>query len=731
MSMRRQVLTGILVTTVVLIVVLYVISRFIILSGFKNVETVMVKRDVRQVLGAIQAEMHSLNSRSERWLARSSTDEFLLNLNRRAVDESAPGKILADRQFDTVLIFDASAKPVFGLLNGYGVRDDRRILRELQSIFVKHPNLLPQRNDSPAVTGILLLSGSPLLFCSRPISTGAPESFSGTLVTGVRLDHERSRSLSESLHLNVTLWSPNDPQLSSVLGSLDLVHSDPVSVLSGGDDTIRGFGLLLDPFGQPSLIVEVNSTREFYHVGLATANYFVFCLVMVGIVFGAVSWQTMELSVLRRLTRLTDDVTSIAGQGSPRNRVGLNGSDELSLLAEEINSMLTALEGSEEALTESERRYRAVVEDQTDLICRFLPDGTLTFVNDAYCKVLGQDRDRMVGGNFLDLFDEESGPDVAKLLGGLDRDRPVSSHEGKLLDVEGEVRWYRWTERATFDSLGAVAEFQAVGHDVTARRHAEQAIVEAKEGLERMVEERTARLVEINEELRQEIKNREQAQERLQASAREKEVLLQEIHHRVKNNLQIMVSLLDLQSEYVHDDACLGVLRDAEHRIVSMALVHEHLYQSDNLAEIDIHEYIQSLVEDLFYAFEALESGPNLVLDVEPIAFGIGTALPLGLLVNELVTNSLKHAFEGQRKGQIRISLRRIDDDSFELKIADDGVGFPAGVDWRGGGSFGLFLVQSLVDQLHGEIDLDSTEGTDFTLRLRKIKERKKQSAHG
>ena len=732
MSIRKRVLTSILVTSVVLIVVLYVISRLIILTGFRNVETVMVKRDVKQVLSALHAEGASLCATSREWLARTSTRQFLHTLQQKTIDEQSLPKAFPDPELDAVLIFDPEAKPLFGVLNSRTEQHTFKTLQQLQQIFVGHPNLLHHRTATGTETGILLLSDGPLLFCSLPIVAGSPEgSVTSTLITGLRINRRRSRMISRALHLNIVFWNPRDPDLASALGAMDLDQADPVSVHAVEDDLIRGFGVLLDPFGKPALIVEVHSRRDFYHVGLATANYFVFCLVMVGIVFGAVSWQTMELSVLSRLTRLTGDVTDIAGQATPRKRVRSDGSDELTVLADGINSMLTALEGSEDALSESERRYRAVVHDQTEAIGRFLPDGTLTFANEAFCALLGKNRDQVVGQSFFDTFDEDERKNVIRLLEGLDRHRLVSSHESTVRPAHGDMRWYQWTERAIVDSHGVVAEYQAVGHDVTARKQAEDALQESKDGLERTVEERTARLVEINEKLREEIEHRERTQEHLEASAQEKEVLLQEIHHRVKNNLQIMVSLLDLQSQYVEDVRCLEVLSDAEHRIISMALVHEQLYQSDNLAEIEIHDYLQNLVEDLLYSSETLEERVTLVVDVERLALGIGTALPLGLLINELVTNSLKHAFGEDRKGEIKISLKALDEDAFELQVADNGVGFPSGVDWHSGDSFGLFLVRSLVDQLHGEMKLDTTEGTAFLMRLRKVRERKKHGADG
>lgn len=731
MSIRKRVLTSILVTTVVLIVVLYVISRLIILNGFANVEAIMVKHDVKQVLSALRSETSSLSTASQEWLKRNTTPEFIRNLSKVAGEKSLVDESLPDPSFDAILLFDSSAKPVFGILNGCKKNDKAKTLREFRGLFVAHPNLLRHKNASSAIIGIVLLSDGPFMFCSRPIMGGSPtRSVSGTLVTGQCIDREHARVFSAKLHMSIIFWNPKDPKTAPVLGLLDLTQADPISVHSEGDDLVRGFGLLLDPFGQPSLIVEVRAGRNFYHVGLATANYFLFCLVMVGIIFGAVIWQTMEFGILSRLTRLTKGVTDIAIRTSTLDRVALEGSDELSLLADEINSMLIALERSEQEiikardalelrveerttqlveineklreeienrnraqkeLKSSEERYRAVVNIQTELICRFSSDWNLTFVNEAYCRYFGERSEDLIGKPAQRLKHERNCDLEDRHLILPSQDQPVITYEKKILLDNGEERWQQWSDQAIFDENGTIVEFQALGRDITELKRAE---------------------------------------EQLKASAREKEVMLQEIHHRVKNNLQIMMSLLDLQSQYVHDERFLDVLKDAEHRILSIALVHEQLYQSENFAEIQAQQYVQDLVEDLLYASETLEDRVTLAIDVEDTAFGLATAVPLGLLINELVTNSLKHAFPEERDGEIRILLKAIGEDAFELRIADNGVGLPPGTDWRSRDSFGLYLVGSLVEQLHGEMQLDTTEGTEFLLRFKRIRERKKKSAH-
>lgn len=206
------------------------------------------------------------------------------------------------------------------------------------------------------------------------------------------------------------------------------------------------------------------------------------------------------------------------------------------------------------------------------------------------------------------------------------------------------------------------------------------------------------------------------SEEAIKESLREKEALLTEIHHRVKNNMQIISSLLNLQSQYVEgDQMAADVLKESQNRVKSMAMVHEKLYQSDNLTEIKIDDYIKRLVSDLFYSYNILQDQINPLIDVEKIRFNMETAIPCGLIISELVTNSLKHAFPEKRKGEIRVSLKILNN-KYVLVVSDDGVGLPNELDFKKTNTLGLKLVNSLVNQVDGEIELDKSHGAEFTI---------------
>ncbi|WP_017720845.1 PAS domain S-box protein [Kamptonema formosum] len=207
------------------------------------------------------------------------------------------------------------------------------------------------------------------------------------------------------------------------------------------------------------------------------------------------------------------------------------------------------------------------------------------------------------------------------------------------------------------------------------------------------------------------ITERTQAEEQLKGSLREKELLLKEVHHRVKNNLQVISSIFSLQSQYIEAPQILSILEDSQNRIASMALIHEKLYQSDTLAQIDFADYIQHLASNLFLSYNVNPEKIRTQVRVEHLCLSLDTAIPCGLLLNELVTNSLKHAFPGSRSGEIAIELSAVSGDQLRLVVRDSGIGFPESFDLQKTNTLGLRLIRVLTRQLRGKIEIYSRDG--------------------
>lgn len=184
--------------------------------------------------------------------------------------------------------------------------------------------------------------------------------------------------------------------------------------------------------------------------------------------------------------------------------------------------------------------------------------------------------------------------------------------------------------------------------------------------------------------------------------------------------MQIVSSLLSLQSRYIKDENTLELFRDSQNRVKSMSLVHEKLYQSGDMTKIDIEEYIKNLTNDLFHSYGIGLGAVDMIINVDKLSLDVKTAIPCGLIINELTTNSLKHAFPDGRNGKISINFH-LDNDEYILIVSDNGIGFPAGLEIDKVKSLGLRLVRTLTDQLGGTIELKRDEGTTFKITFKQI----------
>jgi two-component sensor histidine kinase len=232
-------------------------------------------------------------------------------------------------------------------------------------------------------------------------------------------------------------------------------------------------------------------------------------------------------------------------------------------------------------------------------------------------------------------------------------------------------------------------------------------------------------VVQVMTILRDRSKERE-VEDLKQKNAEQKEIMLREIHHRVKNNLAIVISLLNLQLRNNSDQELRRIIRDIEMRIRSMALIHEHLYRSDNLDRIPLASYLESLATIITGTFSGHRV--NLVTALDATDVSIETALPLGLIANELLTNAFKYAFPRQQDGEIQIRLHEETLGVFVLTIKDNGVGLPESFSLESEKSLGMFIVKLLVEQLDAEIDINRFNGTTFQVRFRNLFSKNKKS---
>jgi PAS domain S-box-containing protein len=343
---------------------------------------------------------------------------------------------------------------------------------------------------------------------------------------------------------------------------------------------------------------------------------------------------------------------------------------------------------SEEALRTSEEKFRSLFEQSLEGVAIITPEGRFVDFNDAFTELSGYARDELAKISLSDLWED---PDERiRWDKELESSGSVKGWPWRVRRKDGRLREVLLTATARRDDEGRL-QYQVTCHDITQHKEAERQIKHA---------------------------------------LREKELLLNEVHHRVKNNLQVMSSLLALQSESIKDKKYRAVFKDAQSRIGSMALVHDNLHRSGEFAWVRLDEYVRALVAEIFSLHEQAGNRIEVGIDVDASGLGIDTAIPCGLIINELVSNSFEHAFPKGRRGRINVTFRSVGTEEFELVVADDGIGLPQELDWRQTGSFGLRLVNSLVRQLRADIEVTTREGTEFRMRFAEPTQRKRRSEY-
>lgn len=667
--MRRRVFFVIGLTLLAMIVVIAGVARLVLTRSLLDLERRYLERDVDRVRKAVAEDLAALRRTARDWSAWDEVYEFVATASPAFVERNLADEMLEDIDVGAILFLDAGGRVVLGkAVEPPGDAAAAAFVAELARYAADHPAIRTHETAGSSAAGVAALPSGPALVASWPIlDSSRTKPIRGTLLMCRRLTTQDVREIGRRVNLSVVRLSPDDPQLPRG------IDGGAVAIEAFGRDRIAAYGLLADFDGRPAAAFRVDEPADFRRQAAIMLLTLLAWVALCGLSVGAAVFVFLERAVLSRLHALSAGVLAIGTADEPGRRLELSGRDEFAYLGAAINGMLESLERSNANLRRAEQRNEAFLGAVPDLF--FLVDGAGTIVDARLPAGLPRlpDANRLVGANARDLPSVLSSIEAGFIEEGMARVREtLATGVPQRLEFSLDEQ-RRWECRI---APSGADEVLVLVRDVTAERRAEE--------------------------------------------AQRKEILLKEIHHRVKNNLQVISSLLDLQARTARDGETRRLLAESQGRVRSMALIHERLYGSGSEA-LDFADYARDLVASLRHSLAGASDRVAVSLDVEEAALDLDVAVPCGMVINELLTNALKHAFPGERPGSVQVSLRRRPESGMlALSVVDDGVGLPPGVRADDPATLGLRIVHILAAQIRGTLEVEhgprDGRGTAFTL---------------
>lgn len=671
MSIRVKTVFILLLTMTILVIGTGIISRHLVMTSYGEYEKLVIREATLRAGKVIEEELGHMVSTNLDWGNWDDTRLFMMGKAPEYVDENMMNSTFTNLGLNMVILVDIHGKVVFGksvdLETGLEVPTPPEFKNKLPADgpIMKHGGVL---------AGIVSLAQAPMLLTARPIldSNGHGPSV-GTFIFGRWLDEDMRNYVSQvsRTELNIGEWTGTLFPESGVTNTEEF--SEGVVVRELGSDRIRGSLSIANVHNDGGIIIDVEMPREILAKGKNTVAFFTMVLAAFSVIFIIITWVLLEVFVLRRVGVLHQAVSKITRSGDHEIRIPSQGNDELTGLARSINLMLEELYYSEKALgiILGVTRFPIIVMDRK---------GVIKAWNQQAQEIMGWTAEEAKGRDDL------------------------------IVDPGARSDFLQFVEFACSSPTMLTYECQAVGKNgISFEAMLVASPVDSPDNEEDRV---VMILIDVTV--------RKDAERALKATLDIQDTLLMEIHHRIKNNLQAVLSVLELGIQKSDNPLAAAVIRESQTRINTMSLVHERLYRSDNPREVDLKPYVEELVRNIARIFNREGSAIGLNVDVQELKLNSETAVSCGLIINELVTNVFKYAYQDGRMGTMTLRLGEQEEGLYSLTVSDDGEGMPSKCQE---GTMGLSIVESLARQLDGSLEIVSNGGTRVTVQFREAVE--------
>lgn len=668
-TLRRKTITLLGITLTGLVLISFLSFQVIVSNSFDQLERGEMKENLQNARNSLFWDLMELEMKTADWSVWDETYYFVRKENDKYIDKYLMDDTFLNQRVGFALFYDSSGT----LIYSKGMDLPNKTMMPVPQFIIDHLDsnkyLLQHDDRDSRKTGLLDIGPIPIMLTSQPIvKVDKNIPIGGVVLMGRFMDKAEQDLLSERSKLAITM--PCQKQKDGLKSTdLLLTTGEEMYLDDMNTSTISGIIFCSDIYGDPDVALQVSSARPIYHLGRITMTYLLLVLMIIPFIFGYVTLYMLDISFLSRMKDLNADIKSIGESQDLSQRVYEAGDDEVSDLGSSINLLLSSLEESRLLVLKKDASLKAIMQAMPDMVFHIRKDGTIFRYKLSTDGCIYESPDRLNDLTIDDVLPADIATMELAVIENVLRTGNMETLHYQL-PVKGEIRDYE--ARIV---MSGHEEVMSVVKDITDIKKVEE--------------------------------------------AHKKDLLLREVHHRVKNNLQVISSMLNIQSRKFKDKEVVDAFRDSQHRTRSMALAHEKLCMSQNMEKVDMEDYIQTVVESLINSYGYSPRDIHITLNISNVIFGVDTSIPIGLIVNELVSNSLRHAFHGG-PGKISIEIYA-EDDHFIMNVSDNGVGFAEGIDFRDTNSLGMQLVNSLVEQIGGHIELHDKNGTLFRIKFKEL----------